>query len=84
MHIATSWSCDRLLKRIIVPCTLIKNTQPIVKIKVDFMQTYCPITYIINIRNNNNKECYERECVLDIHLSPIRPTTQHRLTTIIT
>ena len=32
----------------------------------------------------NNKDIYLRECLLDVHLSSIRPSTQHSLTTITT
>ena len=34
--------------------------------------------------NNNNKYFYKWECLLDVHLSSIRPSTQHSLTTITT
>ena len=41
-------------------------------------------SYDNNNKNNNNKDFYKRECLLDIHLSSIRPSTQHGLTTITT
>ena len=51
-----------------------------------YIQLYQRFTRSIkhNNNNNNNKYFYSRECFLYIHLFSIRPSTQHRLTTITT